>query len=425
MNNNKGKKNGNKVLIAVLAIVGVLMVLTLIVGTIAFKFIQSKSESFLLEVAETTDMLSEFEGQLEESQELADELSSELYGNYSEDLGLSESDQDPYTEIIKKYAAEFEAAGDDQDAILEVYERCEAELESLAESDPNRVVGGTEIEYTEEYKINTDEPITTTCHVGETVDYEDLSITYLASGYVTEPEYETDESSPEAEHRVFYIDLLVERNESDSRLLYSYFSPYSNRDDSLIEDVDIDLYDNLDGYLSKGRYTTGRIKVTTTEPVDYFELGYDYEDENEQLVMVNFAFEGEKNSEIVLPKAIASANTLGEGDMCRNSEGIEITLLDSYVDEDYDISGDDGYKCVTAEFKVENLTTESQYWGDNDVKVYADGCSLNVDLSSTFVSAKGNIIGYVHCEVPVDAQNIEIEYTIDKEEFAIYHLDIE
>jgi hypothetical protein len=83
----------------------------------------------------------------------------------------------------------------------------------------------------------------------------------------------------------------------------------------------------------------------------------------------------------------------------------------------------DGYKVVMLKFEVENINDENDelYVSSLSFNAYADGVAVDSfygasdeynDLSATIGKGK-KAIGYVFYEVPVDTQEITIEYNAD------------
>ena len=78
-----------------------------------------------------------------------------------------------------------------------------------------------------------------------------------------------------------------------------------------------------------------------------------------------------------------------------------------------------GYKVIKAEFEFENLSSSDQYVSSYEFDCYADGYDCesfysvdNSSFSSTLSSGK-KTKGSVYFEVPVDAEKIDIEYTLN------------
>ena len=101
----------------------------------------------------------------------------------------------------------------------------------------------------------------------------------------------------------------------------------------------------------------------------------------------------------------------------------KITMLEvntNFTDYSEFLSPDDGYKVVMVKFEVENISKENDelYVSRLDFNAYADKTAIDDfygandgynDLSATV--GKGNkAVGYVFYEVPVNAQEITIEY---------------
>ena len=89
-----------------------------------------------------------------------------------------------------------------------------------------------------------------------------------------------------------------------------------------------------------------------------------------------------------------------------------------YVDYSEFDKPKEGYKYIRAEFEFENIGKDDEYVSDMDFNCYADGYDMENkylsegELSATISSGR-KAKGYVAFEVPVDAQDIVLEYEIN------------
>ena len=115
--------------------------------------------------------------------------------------------------------------------------------------------------------------------------------------------------------------------------------------------------------------------------------------------------------------AAAADNVYGVGDVI-NANGLQITYVkaENYEEENMFLQPDEGYKYVRLFLLVENTSSTDKYISSFEFTCYADGKKEETYYSTTEALEGGELSagrkteGYIYFKVPVDAQEIEVEY---------------
>ena len=138
---------------------------------------------------------------------------------------------------------------------------------------------------------------------------------------------------------------------------------------------------------------------------------------NNSEVVNNDTNESNKDSESSNKESIITMGDVFE------ANGLKVTINDintNYTDYDnlYDLySPKEGYKYVSVSFKYENTGKSDAYVSIYDYDCYADGtlCEQSYYFDTDFVNANlssgRNVSFTTYYEVPIDATEIELEYT--------------
>lgn len=246
-------------------------------------------------------------------------------------------------------------------------------------------------------------------HVGDTLIYNGLNITYVSSNY-----FESDNEfiKPSDGNRFIRLYFYVDNKSGSDKSVTTFdFKCYADGYDCAATYQD----DDISATLSDGRSGEGAVYFEV--PADATEIEIEYDLDWISGDKAKFIFEGDKDSGLVFEKsASASEETFSVGDVIE-TKNLKITYLkaEEYVSDNMFMQPADGNKYIYIELEVENLSDSDQMISSFSFECYADGsnCSgfygLDDSLSATLSSGR-KAKGTVAFEVPQDAKTIEIEF---------------
>ncbi len=246
-------------------------------------------------------------------------------------------------------------------------------------------------------------------HVGDTFKNNGLSITYVSSSnYISDNEF----MQPGDGNKYIRLEFYVSNNSgSDQSVSVFSFKCYADGYDCNATYFD----DDISLSLSDGRTGSGAVYFEIPENASDIEIEYELNMFTGKKVM--FIFEGDKDSGFVPEStSAASENTYKVGDIIETNK-LRISYLDAqdYVSDNMFLEPKEGNKYIYIELEVENLSDSDQSISFYSFECYADGKHCEAfygrdDALSATLSAGRKAKGTVAFEVPIDAENIEIEF---------------
>lgn len=263
------------------------------------------------------------------------------------------------------------------------------------------------------------EPVKEFYHVGDTVEAQNLELTYLASG-----EYTYQFRSPAEGNKFIFLKFSV-TNATSARQYCGAAGFQCYVDGELVESSDISyLGENsfLNGEIPAGRTMVGDFYFEVPVDAQNIEVEYDHsftwrhiDGSPKPAFIPKFLYEGEQDSGLSgagnpdpTPNAIQVGNTAEFPDF-------NVSFLSCYQDNSISIPAKEGYHYVTCEIEYDNLSSNEL---SIDTLCFADG--LNCEMM-TF-QRKGDIIGRAPSgqkatgvwtfAVPDGAAVVEFEHTI-------------
>ena len=247
-------------------------------------------------------------------------------------------------------------------------------------------------------------------HVGDIIQTDDLKIVYTASG-----DYHTDNEflQPDAGKKYIFIELYCENiSKSDTSISSFSFECYA---DGYSCDGAYLSENELSATLSPGRSTSGRVYFTVPENSSEIQIEYEVNVWTEEKAI--FAFDGNADSGFVPENNTeATADAFKVGDII-TTQNLIITYLSSgeYTSDNMFMTPKDGYHYIYCEFEFENISDSDEHVSSYDFDCFADGSScdgffgMDDNLSAT-LSPKRKAKGTVAFEVPINAENVEVEF---------------
>ncbi len=286
----------------------------------------------------------------------------------------------------------------------------EAETEASSVSSDD----AKEAEVSEESKENTkadsnNSEIKAEYHVGESLSYKGLEVSFVESGYYTS---DNDFIQPKDGNQYIRLQVHVD-NKSGSDKSVSVYDFYCYADGYECEKSYFD--DDLSASLSDGRSADGAVYFEIPQDAKDIEIEYEYDlfaDKKAKII-----FEGDKSSGMSFETNTSqSEDTYHVGDIIETKD-VLITYLKAaeYESDNSFMTPKDGYRYVYIELEVENTSDSDQSVSYFSFNCYADGQSCDgfygmEDGLSTTLSPGRKAKGTIAFEVPIDAQTIEIEY---------------
>lgn len=257
--------------------------------------------------------------------------------------------------------------------------------------------------------VEKEESVKEEYHVGETLSYKGLDITYVESGYYTSTnQFITPKDGNQFIRLLFHVD-----NNSGSDKNVSTFEFYCYADGYECDHTYND--DDLSADLSNGRSADGAVYFEVPIDAKDIEIEYEYDWLNNS--KVKFVFEGDKSSGLTFETNSAqSEEAFHVGDIIEtNDVRISYVKCSEYISDNMFIEPKEGNRFIYIELELENISNTDQTASVFSFNCYADGKSceafygLDDELSAT-MSPGRKAKGKIGFEVPKDAQTIEVEY---------------
>ena len=253
--------------------------------------------------------------------------------------------------------------------------------------------------------------VKTVYYVGDILQDGDMKIVYIASG-----DYKEDNQflQPKDGNKYIFLRLaFINIGKKDQSISFYSFNAYA---DGYACEMHYNTDDSLSAALSSGRSTIGEIAFEVPSNANDIEIEYSPSFFSSK--KVTFVFEGNKDSGYVLePNTSRTEGAYNVGDVI-TSKDLKITYLssDSFISDNMFIQPKNGYHYVYTELEFENIGSSdksiSSLIGFN---CYADGKACDKtfvrdDNITGTIAAGRKIKGTISCEVPDNAEIIELEY---------------
>lgn len=253
--------------------------------------------------------------------------------------------------------------------------------------------------------------VKTVYYVGDILQDGDMKIVYIASGDYNE---NNQFLQPKDGNKFIFLRFaFINVGKKDQSISFYSFDAYA---DGYACDMHYNTDETLSANLSSGRSTVGEIAFEV--PSNANEIEIEYSPSFFSSKKVTFVFEGNKDSGYILePNTTRTEGAYNIGDVV-TSKDLKITYLssDSFTSDNLFIQPKSGYHYVFAELEFENIgSSDKSISSMIGFNCYTDGkaCDktfIRDDNISGTIAAGRKIKGTISCEVPDNAEIIELEY---------------